>query len=178
MSAPSKWIPASSQTVGPYFRIGLEYLLDRPALSASEALLVRGKVLDRDLAPVSDAMLEFWSPACPAASSSDAVPSGFLRVGTDDDGAFTAALPRPQPHPEQNGIQQAPHFLVLVFARGLLRHLITRIYFEDEPANATDPVLQSIPAARRQTLIAQHRDGAYSWNVHLQGPEETVFFAW
>ena len=76
---------------------------------------------------------------------------------------------------------QAPHMLVLVFARGLLRHLLTRIYFENEPGNTADTVLQQIPAERRATLIARlksHQTNSYQWDVRLQGQDETVFFAW
>jgi len=76
---------------------------------------------------------------------------------------------------------QAPHMLVLVFARGLLRHLLTRVYFEDEPGNTADTVLQEIPAERRATLTARletHQANSYQWTVHLQGQDETVFFAW
>lgn len=175
MSAASRFIPTTSQTVGPFFRIGLEYLIDcAPAATPDKAVTFHGRVLDRDGAPVPDAMLEFWSANCATTSQSDTFPQGFRRVATDLDGAFTVTMPRPKP-----AETQAPHLLVLIFARGLLRHLISRVYFEDEPANAADPVLQSIPAARRKTLIA-HTDQANSfrWNVILQGIDETVFFAW
>jgi protocatechuate 3,4-dioxygenase alpha subunit len=77
--------------------------------------------------------------------------------------------------------KQAPHLVVLVFARGLLRHLITRMYFADEPGNATDPLLQSLPDDRRSTLIAQGTSDSADtlhWDVVLQGENETVFFAW
>jgi protocatechuate 3,4-dioxygenase alpha subunit len=79
----------------------------------------------------------------------------------------------------EDGRAQAPHFLVLVFARGLQRHLISRVYLEGERGNESDPVLQSVPAERRGTLIAR-RDGTqlYRWDVILQGANETVFFAW
>jgi len=76
---------------------------------------------------------------------------------------------------------QAPHMLVLVFARGLLRHLLTRVYFENEPGNTADAVLKEVPAERRATLIARlenHQTNSYQWDVRLQGQNETVFFAW
>jgi protocatechuate 3,4-dioxygenase, alpha subunit len=180
MSAEPKFIPAGSQTVGPYFRIGLQYLIDRaPEAPQANGITILGKVLDRDGAPVSDAMLEFWSSACERPSSSGPVPQGFRRVGTDVDGAFTLALRRPEALGVKQGPSQAPHLLVLVFARGLLRHLITRVYFDDESGNAYDPVLLSIPATRRDTLIAR-KNGAdtFRWDVILQGTNETVFFAW
>jgi protocatechuate 3,4-dioxygenase alpha subunit len=83
--------------------------------------------------------------------------------------------------PLGDGRTQAPHFTALVFARGLLRHLITRVYLGDERANESDNVLTGIPEERRKTLIARPdhaRAGLYLWDVILQGPGETVFFAW
>jgi protocatechuate 3,4-dioxygenase alpha subunit len=179
MSGQSRLIPASSQTVGPYFRIGLQYLADRAALQGDEGVTIRGQVFDRDGAPVSDAMLELWSPACEKTSPWEPIPSGFLRVATDADGTFAIALPRPVPMPISGGSSQAPHLLVLVFARGLLRHLITRVYLDDESSNAADPVLLSVPEDRRRTLIARRDEtGVFQWDIILQGVNETVFFAW
>lgn len=174
MSTGTRLIPTSSQTVGPYFRIGLEYLIaDAPQADPATAVTVQGRVLDRDSVPVSDAMLEFWSPG--GESKSQSFPPGFRRVATDADGVFAVTMPRPV---EREG-QQAPHLLVLVFARGLLRHLISRVYFEDEAANGTDPVLMSVSAERRNTLIARaDRPTSFRWDVILQGANETVFFAW
>jgi protocatechuate 3,4-dioxygenase, alpha subunit len=180
MTIDPEFIPAGSQTVGPYFHIGLQYMIDRQSAAPLKAgIMIHGRVLDCDEAPVADAMLEFWSAACAEASPSDPFPPGFRRVATDSDGAFTIAVPRPKPLKTTNGSSQAPHLLALVFARGLLRHLITRVYFENEPFNASDPVLLSVPASRRATLIAR-QDGAdsFCWDVILQGTEETVFFAW
>lgn len=186
MSARKDFIPASSQTVGPFFSIGLEYLVDRtPALDADATgnLAIRGRVLDRDGAPVPDAMLEFWNAATPRdaspSASEDKSPDGFRRAATDQEGTFSVVMRRPAVVELENGSMQAPHILVLVFMRGLLRHLISRVYFEGDAGILTDPVLLAIPPARRRTLIAQ-RDGehAYRWNVILQGTDETVFFAW
>lgn len=180
MSREPRFIPAGSQTVGPYFSIGLQYMIDRySAASHANGVSIRGRVLDRDGAPVPDAMLEFWSAACGESSHSGPLPEGFRRVATDMDGAFRVAVPRPERLITEEARSQAPHLLVLVFARGLLRHLITRVYFEHESANTSDPVLLSVPAHRRATLIAR-RDGAdlFCWDVVLQGTEETVFFAW
>ena len=180
MSDEPRLIPASSQTVGPYFRIGLQYLIDRASAAPDvKSVTIRGSVLDGCGAPVSDALLEFWSPACHGRLSSDSIPQGFRRVGTEFDGAFAVALPRPGPLATENKPRQAPHLLVLVFARGLLRHLITRVYFDDELTNASDPVLQSLPAGRRGTLIARaDAVDSFRWDVILQGDDETVFFAW
>lgn len=182
-------IPVSSQTVGPYFRIGLGYLIERtPAIAPQTTgwIEIRGRVLDRDGAPVPDAMLEFWgAEAVKRAVDEDfehnGFPIGFRRAMTDIDGNFAVTVSRPKQLALGDGSMQAPHLLVLVFARGLLRHLLSRLYFEDEPANFDDPVLKRLPAERRPTLIAQQGDNQasiYRWNVVLQGPDETVFFAW
>jgi protocatechuate 3,4-dioxygenase alpha subunit len=187
MSA-AKMVPSGSQTVGPYFRIGLEYLIGQETVCehARDTIEIRGKVLDGDGAPVPDAMLEFWG-ADPsgsyseAARNSDGRPVGFHRVATEFDGSFSFSLNKPGPVPLDDGRFQAPHLLALVFARGLLRNLITRVYFEREPANAVDHVLLGVPAERRHTLIARS-DAAdpavFHWDVILQGDNETVFFAW
>jgi protocatechuate 3,4-dioxygenase alpha subunit len=172
MSTEPKLIPTGSQTVGPFFRIGLEHLIGS-AVSTERVgpvtITIRGQVLDRDRAPVVDAMLEFWS-------ASD---SGFARAATDDDGTFCVQMNRPSSSTSGDGKNQAPQILVLVFARGLLRHLISRVYFRGEPGNDTDPVLSMIPAERRHTLIAQSEiNDSFRWDVILQGEDETVFFAW
>ena len=189
MSGYSAQIPASSQTVGPYFRIGLEYLSERtPALTADMpgTIELRGRVLDRDGAPVTDAMLEFWSAATVEDPSGGVderhgLPRGFRRAVTDANGAFSVVMERPATMQHENERAQAPHMLVLVFARGLLRHLISRVYLGDEQANDSDPVLMDIPEERRATLIARpdkSRASLYWWDVILQGKGETVFFAW
>lgn len=181
MSSSSVRIPAGSQTVGPYFRIGLDYLLERtPALTLDTAgtIEIRGRVLDRD-GGVPDAMLEFWNAA--KAAEAQVFPAGFRRVVTDGDGRFSVVMERPTTARLDDERAQAPHLLVLVFARGLLRHLISRVYFGDESANEGDPVLMTISEERRATLIAQPDAGQaklYRWDILLQGTGETVFFAW
>ncbi len=188
MSANPKLTPSGSQTVGPYFRIGLQYLidLDSAARRVPGAIQLRGRVIDRDGAPVPDALLEFWSGdrtrvGTKSESDWNGLPDGFHRVATDVEGNYSATITRPGPEPIGDGRRQAGHFLVLVFARGLLRNLLTRVYFENEPANDTDPVLLQVPAERRHTLIArvgQAESGIFLWNVVLQGKDETAFFAW
>lgn len=186
MSVESKLIPAGSQTVGPFFRIGLDYLIDRAVemdAGAGGRIAIHGRVLDRDGAPVPDAMLEFWSPAyttnAQAASRDFDIPDGFRRAATDMDGSYSIVIRRPLAIPIEDGRTQAPHLLVLVFARGLLRHLISRVYFDGEPANESDLVMLGVPAERRHTLVAKSEsENAYRWDVILQGGKETVFFAW
>lgn len=186
MSAEVMRTASGSQTVGPFFKIGLEYLLDRTPEVAdpAAAIKVHGRVVDRDGKPVPDALLEFWSAAGDTktdASIAEEAPvlEGFRRSATDDAGHYTISMHKPASAPTGDGLIQAPHLLVLVFARGLLRHLMTRVYFEGEPANEADAVLQTVPEERRGTLIAR-RDGsnAFHWDIVLQGAGETVFFAW
>ncbi|MBV8632675.1 MAG: protocatechuate 3,4-dioxygenase subunit alpha [Silvibacterium sp.] len=177
----AKLTPSGSQTVGPYFAIGLSYLIERSGVVAADAetIEIRGRVLDRDGVPVPDAMLEFWTSNPRDASGKGAFPYGFRRVCVDDNGNFCALVNRPAPAPFSDGTMQSPHVLVLFFARGLLRHLISRLYFDDKPANLSDPVLLGIPAERRHTLIAKSEGAnSFRWDVILQGPHETVFFAW
>jgi protocatechuate 3,4-dioxygenase alpha subunit len=182
MSRGEPLIPAGSQTVGPYFRIGLEYLIERtPAttLDTAGTIEIRGRVLDRDGASVLDAMLEFWSTA-KVADKAGAFPASFRRAATDEEGRYSVVMERPTAQ-HSNERPHAPHMLVLVFARGLMRHLISRVYFADEQSNQSDPVLAAVPGERRATLIAQRdesRANVYRWDVILQGAGETVFFAW
>lgn len=187
-----------SQTVGPYFAYGLtpggRYAwndafsnnLVTPEVSGKR-IRVCGQVFDGDGAPVPDAMLEIWQAdaqgrfADPQDSRalSNAVFKGFGRCGADANGGFSFDTIKPGAVPDPDGKPQAPHILLAVFARGMLLHLYTRIYFDDEAAgNAADPVLALVPAERRSTLIARRDvDGAaYRFDVRLQGDDETVFF--
>ena len=180
-----------SQTVGPYFSIGFAWM-ERSDLTEGARkgtrVTFRGRVLDGEGQPVPDAVLEIWQ-ADPdghyALRDDNTDPAtakhffGFGRVSTNEQGQFCFTTLKPGSVPAPDGGQQAPHLEVSVFMRGLLRRLITRIYFPGEAANETDPVLGSIPAVRRHTLIA-HPDAAKAdslvWDVHLQGDQETVFF--
>jgi protocatechuate 3,4-dioxygenase alpha subunit len=142
---------------------------------------IRGRVLDRDGLPVPDAMLEFVSGAgarklLDGNNAESGIPDGFRRVATDERGEFALTIARPAAETSSDA-----HFLVLVFARGLLRHLITRMYLGDEVGNDSDAVLLRVPPDRRATLIARadEKQGVlYWWDVVLQGTNETVFFAW
>jgi protocatechuate 3,4-dioxygenase, alpha subunit len=188
MAIRSRLIPSGSQTVGPFFNIGLEHMIDapRPAAAGLQGMIeIRGRVFDGNGKPVPDALLEFWHPGGLASSAEPASgqtrPANFGRATTQADGSFTLVISKPKAVALNNECTQAPHMVVLVFARGLLRHLISRMYLEDEPGNGADPVLLEVPADRRRTLIAQRdstRGNAYEWDVVLQGAGETVFFAW
>jgi protocatechuate 3,4-dioxygenase alpha subunit len=176
-----------SQTVGPYFKIGLERLFCSnlvPSGRESQATTISGQVLDADRHPVPDAMLEFWHADeagryTPAERATDFL--GWARVPTDTEGRFSLRTIRPGTVQGPNATLQAPHISVAIFMRGLLRHLFTRIYFEGDASNAKDWVLLRVPESRRTTLIAK-RSGKdanlYLWNIVLQGTDETVFFDW
>jgi protocatechuate 3,4-dioxygenase alpha subunit len=186
MAARSRLIASGSQTVGPFFHIGLKHLMEvpRPAAADPQGMIeIRGRVLDGSGKAVPDALLEFWHPGGSANPTElgHTCPENFGRAATQPDGSFTVVLSKPTALPLNGEISQAPHMVVLVFARGLLRHLISRMYLEDEAGNVADPVLLEVPADRRRTLIARRsstQGNAYEWDVVLQGAHETVFFAW
>jgi protocatechuate 3,4-dioxygenase alpha subunit len=181
----------TSQTVGPFFSIGLTWLnrdnLVGPGVSG-ERVTIEGRVLDGDGIPVPDAMIEIWQAnshgkyAHPDDTQDKHIEPGFQgygRIPTDADGRFRIKTIKPGQLPGPQAKPQAPHIAVSVFARGLLRRLVTRIYFPDEPSNASDFALNQVDPARRGTLIAKKvagQNGVLEWNVILQGPEETVFF--
>lgn len=180
------------QTVGPFFhgllREGLNVMAN--AATAGDRIRIEGRVFDGNRVPVSDAMIEIWQanrqghynhPADPRVASPDATFSGFGRAGTDDSGQYWFETVRPGRVPMENGAEQAPHLDVAVSARGLLHHLFTRLYFDDEAAaNARDPVLRGIPEARRATMLAKKTSAngkiIYRFDIVLQGQDETVFF--
>ena len=181
----------TSQTVGPFFSIGMTRMKHDDLVSADisgERVVIEGHVLDGDGQPVPDAIIEIWQAnsygkyAHPEDQQDKPVEpsfSGYGRIPTDDEGKFRFTTIKPGPVPDLDGKLQAPHIVVSVFARGLLRRLVTRIYFPDEPANATDFVLNLVEASRRETLVAKKIadvSGKLEWNVILQGPNETVFF--
>ena len=181
----------TSQTVGPFFSIGLSRLyhadLARPGVSGTR-ITIEGRVIDGDGKSVPDAVLEIWQANSHGkyAHEEDRQQkpledgfTGFGRIPTDENGVFRFTTIKPGPVPGPDGKAQAPHIVVSVFMRGLLRRLVTRIYFPDDAGHAEDFALSRVEAARRKTLIAKsvsERPGALEWNVILQGPEETVFF--
>lgn len=179
-----------SQTVGPYFTIGLTRLCADCLVAADtpgERITIAGKVLDANGIPVPDAVLETWQADaegkyCDAESNpSHSFFTGFGRVPTDEQGNFRFQTIKPGAVVQTDGTRSAPHINVAVFMRGLLRHLVTRIYFVDNPLNPADPILSLVPEERRHTLFAVPAPADPSmlqWNVVLQGMGETVFFDW
>jgi protocatechuate 3,4-dioxygenase alpha subunit len=179
-----------SQTVGPFFA----YCLTPEAYDArgiagnaiatpdarGARIHIEGRVLDGAGEPVPDAMVEIWQADGEGRypeGAGNAAFRGFGRAETDVEGRFVFVTVKPGPVPGPGGVLQAPHIAVSVFARGLLNRLATRIYFDDEPANAHDPVLALVPAERRHTLVARKEaEGVYAFDIRLQGEGETVFF--
>lgn len=195
MSKPGQ---TPSQTVGPYFAYGLTpeqygYELSSiasPSLTRSDTegtrIRIEGRVIDGEGNPVSDAMIEIWQadargryahPADPRGSNASFKGFGRCGTGTDPENRFFFDTIKPA---SIDGTQ-APHINVIVFMRGILVHAFTRLYFSDEAAaNARDPVLASVPADRRETLIAHltatPAGTVYRFDIHMQGAKETVFF--
>lgn len=162
-----------TQTVGPFFHdCMLRDGARRESIigGASGAVIrVSGRVVDGDGVGVPDAVIEVWEQ------------KRFVRVGTDDDGRYSLETLRPVPLPFDRTTMQAPHLSVAIFARGLLNHLCTRIYFGDDASTMADPILTYVPEARRSTLIARPDAGgsltrSYRFDIVLQGEGETVFF--
>jgi protocatechuate 3,4-dioxygenase alpha subunit len=181
-------IQTGSQTVGPFFHYGLFFggeniLVDEQ--TGGERILLAGAVYDGDGAPVPDALVEIWQPdargyfrhpADPNHSQADPHFRGFGRADTVNNGQYSFKTIKPG----AIAVGVAPWINLRVFSRGLLIHAVTRLYFEDEGANAIDPVLNGVDAARRATLIAKRENfddlPCYRLDIRLQGVGETVFF--
>jgi protocatechuate 3,4-dioxygenase alpha subunit len=163
-----------SQTVGPYFAIGLPWD-DGPDVvpaGTNGAIWLRGTVYDGAREPIPDALVETWQADADGRYETLGF-RGFGRCPTGAEGAWAIRTVKPG---ASGG--QAPHIAVSVFARGLLHRVVTRIYFADEEAaNAADPVLAGLGAAERATLVAAREEDGYRFDVRLQGPDETTFFA-
>jgi|SRR6266566_5140736 len=182
----------SSQTVGPFFAPALlredaiRNVLTQPE-TAGERIRIEGRVLDGDGLPVPDAMVEIWQANAHGRYSVDqglaqldATFLGFGRSGTAENGSYWFETIKPGRVPFYHEQFQAPHICVTVFARGLLNHLVTRLYFEDEQTNTEDPILQCVPDERRSTLLARRENReetiVYRFDIVLQGAGETAFF--
>ena len=196
-----------SQTVGPFFAYGLtpkgrcewdpngsyswketvgDNLITPDA--TGQKIRIEGRITDGDGVQINDAMIEIWQAdsqgrylhARGEAPRPNAKFTGFGRSATNKDGVFSFDTIKPGAVAGPNGKPQAPHIVVCIFSRGMLRQVYTRLYFSDEAANATDPILNLVPADRRGTLIAHKEPGAepprYRFDIRVQGDNETVFF--
>jgi protocatechuate 3,4-dioxygenase, alpha subunit len=180
-----------SQTTGPYLQIGLlggpisNHLVDE---SDPRAIRISGVLLDGGGDPVPDGMVEIWQANAAGryahpADDREEIPletgfTGFGRSGTDDAGRFEFVTVKPGRIPWVDGRLQAPHLLVGVFARGLLKRVATRMYFpDDETAHAEDPVLLGLEPEERATLVARAEDSALRFDIVLQGTGQATFFA-
>jgi protocatechuate 3,4-dioxygenase alpha subunit len=168
-------IATSSQTIGPFW-----HLIDHPEWAdltrfgaTGEAISVHGTLTDGDGAPVTDGCVEIWQSDPPA---TDIFPA-FGRAATDAQGEFRFTTLKPGPVAGRGNAMQAPHLAVSIFARGLLQGLTTRLYFEGEALNETDPLLSAIEDPDRRATLVAVQDGPASWrlDIRLQGDGETVF---
>jgi protocatechuate 3,4-dioxygenase alpha subunit len=189
----AKLIPIPSQTVGPFFHIGLA----RPEWSdltaghpIGDRIAIAGRVVDGDGAAVPDALIELWQANAAgrynhpddtqADKPIDPNFRGYGRSATDMEGKYRFVTIKPGPVPGRGNALQAPHVNLAIFARGMLKQLYTRVYFAEEPGNRNDPLLSAIDdAAARKTLIATRDAGTtpptYRFDIVLQGDGETVF---
>lgn len=196
-----------SQTVGPFFAYGLaphsrcqwqpnDQYDSKETVSADlvtpdasgTRIRIEGRVLDGDGVGINDAMIEIWQADAQGryAHPSDARArpnakfKGFGRSATDKAGGYSFDTIKPGSVPGPEGKPQAPHIVVCIYSRGMLRQIYTRLYFDDETANSADPILALVPGDRRGTLIA-HKEGegdkaVYRFDIRVQGDNETVFF--
>jgi protocatechuate 3,4-dioxygenase alpha subunit len=178
-------------TVGPFFKL---LVRDRPEgtdclvsdATRGERITIAGKLIAGDGAPVEDGLVEIWQadaegrfhhPGDPQNNLADPAFTGFGRAATGRGGAFLFRTIKPGAVRGPTDEVQAPHILVSVMARGVMSRCWTRLYFDDEPLNSSDPILQLVPVERRHTLVARRiAAGAYEFTIVLQGERETVFF--
>jgi len=183
-----------SQTIGPFFAFALTPgAYDYAALvgndlrsedAVGEPIRVEGRVIDGAGQPVPDALVEIWQADGAgryAGPQSNTRFRGFGRSETLDGGKYSFVTVKPGSVPGPNGRPQAPHINVGIFSRGIMKRLFTRLYFDDDPANETDPTLTLVPKERRSTMIAGRLETSsglplYVLDIILQGENETVFF--
>jgi protocatechuate 3,4-dioxygenase, alpha subunit len=178
-------------TVGPFFKLLVRHQADGVATLVTETtrgqrITIEGRLLDGARTPIDDGLIEIWQADAdgryhhaedPHAAAADPAFAGFGRVATGSPGTFAFHTIKPGRVPGPGGRLQAPHILVGVMARGIMSRCWTRLYFDDEPANADDTVLERVPERRRGTLIARSAgDGRYQFDIVIQGEGETVFF--
>ncbi len=192
-----------SQTVGPFYAYGLtpkgrakwdpdgtyswkETVGDNLVTPdvVGDRIRIEGAIYDGDGQPIPDAMLEIWQADGQGRYANEpgsrarpnAAFKGHGRSACDKDGVFSFDTVKPGQVAGPGGTPQAPHVVFAIFGRGMLRQVYTRMYFEGEAANATDPILALVPADRRDTLIAKKNGNVWRFDIYMQGDRETVFF--
>lgn len=167
---PLAGVPSPSQTMGPLYGFALMFEGSNEAVAPDSpgAVRIEGLILDGDGVPLAwpEGYIEVWEG------------EQMARGRTDENGRYSVVVRKPQPSAAPDGTPQAPHLNVAVFARGLLKQVVTRVYFPDEAqANAADPVLELVPAEDRELLVAVAEEGVLRFDIRLQGDRETPFFA-
>ncbi len=169
----------ASQTAGPYWHIidhpeWADLLRGANAGVAGERITLTGQVTDGEGTGCGDAMVEIWQAGPDGAYENGF--HGFGRCATDEAGRFRFTTLKPGPVPGPGNTLQAPHITLAIFARGLINHVTTRVYFSGEPHNDADPILALVPDARRATMLARETaPGLWTLDIRLQGEGETVF---
>jgi protocatechuate 3,4-dioxygenase alpha subunit len=159
-----------SQTIGPLYGFSLMFEGSHEAVAPNspDAVRIEGLILDGDGVPLSwpEGFIEVWEG------------DQWARARTDEDGLYSVVVRKPATTPIPDGGALAPYLNVAIFARGLLKQALTRVYFPDEEqANAADPVLELVPEEDRHLLIARPNGDVLRFDIHLQGADETPFFA-
>jgi protocatechuate 3,4-dioxygenase, alpha subunit len=162
-------LQSPSQTSGPLFGFALMFEGASEAVPADSpgAVRIEGVVYDGN-GPLAwpDCFLEFWEG------------DHWARTRTDPDGRYSVVMRKPQAQPKPDGTVEAPHLNIVIFARGLLKQTLTRVYFPDETAaNAADPILELVPEPDRELLVARADGDVLRFDISLQGENETPFFA-
>jgi protocatechuate 3,4-dioxygenase alpha subunit len=165
----------TSQTIGPFSHEAWKWAVTATAPATLETtaptITINGTIYDGDGILINDAQIEAWQPEGAAAEQAQAIP-GFRRVPSDEHGGFTLRLSMPQP-----ADRGEPAAYITVFARGLVKHQFTAVFLEDDAGLAQSAILNQVPEARRNTLIARKQaDGSYQWAIRMQGDQETAFF--
>jgi protocatechuate 3,4-dioxygenase alpha subunit len=181
MADEKRLVASPSQTIGPFLHVGFEHQIELRTLGGAATveagrLHLRIQVLDGAGDPLDDALVEIWQAAPGRSDASSADVRNWGRASTDATGWCAFETFRPEPGVAEDGRVVAAHINICVFARGLLRHVFTRCYFSGDPALTADPVLELVPPARRETLVARPGDAGWTFQIRMQGPDETVFF--